>query len=76
MWAIDAEQAGLIPSQLADLADSLELPTSGAAQAATAVINALRGQTRWLLVFDNVEDADDIVSFLPDRHAPGRASAR
>jgi TIR domain/Tetratricopeptide repeat len=67
VWVIDAEQAALISSQLAELAGEMGVATGVAdARAATAVVSLLRNEARWLLIFDNVEDPNEILSFLPD----------
>jgi hypothetical protein len=72
IWVIDAEQAGLITSQLAELALDMGVVKGAAdAQVARVAVAALRERGRWLLVLDNVEDPDEIREFLPD--GPGHA---
>jgi Tetratricopeptide repeat len=75
VWWIPADQPALVRSSLAALAPrlGLVLTTAGGIQeAATAVLNALRrGEPydRWLLIFDNADQPEDISEFIP--HGPG-----
>jgi hypothetical protein len=66
-WWVDAEQAGLIGDQLAALAAELGYaePGVGADVVRAAVLRELREQGRWLLVFDNAKNPDDIRGWLP-----------
>ena len=65
-WLIDAEQPVLIPSQLADLAGRLGLPTQGeASHIAQQVLTELGGRSDWLLIFDNAGHPEDIAGYLP-----------
>ena len=69
VWVINAEQPALIISQLANLAVAMGVVTSvtDAQTAAMAAITELRTRPRWLLVFDNIDNPDDLPDFLPDR---------
>ena len=66
VWWINAEQAALIGDQFASLGEELGLQPPGDPGAMLrAVHRALRGRGRWLLIFDNAEDAQDIAALLP-----------
>ncbi len=71
VWWIPADQSVLVRSSLAALAPRLGLaaPTAtGIEDAAAAVLEALRrGQPykRWLLIFDNADQPEDINSIIP-----------
>ena len=67
-WWINADQAGLISSQFAELAEALSCtePDSGLTEAARlGLLGELRRRDRWLLVFDNAESPDDMARWLP-----------
>ncbi|GAB2964999.1 FxSxx-COOH system tetratricopeptide repeat protein [Saccharothrix stipae] len=68
VWWIPAEQPAVIPDHFAALADALGLTVRG--NPVAAVHAALRQQRRWLLVFDNADDADVLRDILPS--GPGR----
>ncbi|REE95479.1 FxSxx-COOH system tetratricopeptide repeat protein [Thermomonospora umbrina] len=71
VWWIPADQPVLVRSTLAGLAPHLDLPpasTTGTEEAAEAVLESLRrGEpyARWLLIFDNAEEPEDITDVVP-----------
>ena len=71
VWWIPADQAVLVPSSLAALAPRLGLPeatATGIQDAAAAVLDALRRGDpyhRWLLIFDNADQPEDLTEFIP-----------
>ena len=68
IWWINAEQPLEITLALAELAGQMGLPIGdNAADAAAAALEQLRRDVtgRWLLIFDNAEDPEDLASFLP-----------
>ena len=77
VWWIPADQPALVRSSLAALALRLGLPpatATGIEDAAKAVLDApRRGEpyARWLLVFDNADQPEDIRDLIP--HGPGHA---
>ncbi|MEU4442186.1 FxSxx-COOH system tetratricopeptide repeat protein [Actinosynnema sp. NPDC050801] len=68
VWWIPAEQPTVIPDHFAALADAVGLTVRGDPVAAVHAV--LRQQRRWLLVFDNADDADVLRAVLPS--GPGR----
>lgn len=68
VWWIRSELTTTIASDLAALATPLQLPERNLADQGAiveAVKSALRDRGRWLLIFDNVEKAEDVKPFLP-----------
>lgn len=71
VWWIPADQPFLVKTALADLAPQLGLPAaavSGIEDAARDVLDALRrGKPfhRWLLVFDNADQPEDLFDIIP-----------
>ena len=67
VWWIAAEQPGLIGEQFAVLAAELGCALPGADLEAIrrAVLAELHGRDRWLLIFDNAEDPEDLAHWLP-----------
>jgi hypothetical protein len=76
VWWIPADQPPLVRSSLSALAPQLGLPpatASGIEGAANGVLDALRrGQpfSRWLLIFDNADQPEDLSEVIP-RGGPG-----
>jgi tetratricopeptide (TPR) repeat protein len=72
IWWIPADQPALVRSSLAALAEPLGLQSATAAgidTASAAVLNALRrGEpyARWLLIFDNADQPEDLKDVYPD----------
>ena len=66
-WWIAAEDPALVGNQIAALAVELGCVATGSetAVAVRAVMTKLRSMDRWLLVFDNAEEAVDLLTWLP-----------
>jgi Domain of unknown function (DUF4062)/Tetratricopeptide repeat/NB-ARC domain len=66
-WWVNAEQGGLIGDQFAALGAALGCVQPGAETEAVraAVLGELHRRERWLLVFDDAENAADIRPWLP-----------
>ena len=67
VWWVSAEQAGLIGEQFTALGVELGIVDPGAdsAVAKSKVLGHLSGLRRWLLIFDNVVDSEDVRPWLP-----------
>ncbi len=71
VWWIPADQSQLVRSSLAALAPHLGLPpatASGVEGAAQAVLDALRRgvpHQRWLLIFDNADQPEELNAIIP-----------
>ncbi|MFG1943023.1 FxSxx-COOH system tetratricopeptide repeat protein [Nonomuraea sp. NPDC048826] len=72
VWWVPADHPMLVPSTLATLAEDLKLRPAnsvGIEEAAASVRDALqRGDPveRWLLIFDNADEPEDIRDFIPE----------
>jgi tetratricopeptide (TPR) repeat protein len=71
-WWVPAEDPGLIPERLAELALTLDLTTvaSPVGVGVARLLGELARRDRWLVVFDNAEDPRALSRFLPD--GPGQ----
>ncbi|NUR87471.1 MAG: tetratricopeptide repeat protein, partial [Nonomuraea sp.] len=71
VWWIPADQPGLVRSNLAQLAPKLGVPGStmtSSEDAASAVLDKLRSgepYRRWLLIFDNADEPEDLLPNIP-----------
>src|SRR5579872_650911 len=71
VWWIPAEQPALVRASLAGLAERLKLSAAvgkGIEGAAAAALEALRlgdPSNRWLLVFDNADQSDELNDLIP-----------
>ncbi|WP_307798183.1 FxSxx-COOH system tetratricopeptide repeat protein [Actinoplanes flavus] len=67
IWWIPAEQPTMVLSSLAELSRRLRLPESDSLQqTAATVLDALASTPlRWLLVYDNADQPDELARFVP-----------
>src|ERR1700735_3624134 len=71
VWWIPADQPALVRASLAGLAERLALPSAvgkGIEGAAAAALEALRlgdPHARWLLIFDNADEPDELNEIIP-----------
>jgi tetratricopeptide (TPR) repeat protein len=67
VWWIPAEQQSLVLQSLVDLGRQLGIPvTEEFTQASSLVIDALSStRLRWLLVYDNANEPDDLAQLIP-----------
>ncbi|GAA0903096.1 FxSxx-COOH system tetratricopeptide repeat protein [Virgisporangium aurantiacum] len=67
VWWIPAENQTLVLQSLRDLGRRLGTPeTASLQQAARLVLDRLASsRLRWLLIYDNANDPDDVVNFIP-----------
>ncbi|MFC6014987.1 FxSxx-COOH system tetratricopeptide repeat protein [Plantactinospora solaniradicis] len=69
VWWISADQPQIVRAELAKLAGQLKLAGSTVNEQVEAVLQALRQGSRfprWLIIFDNPEEPEQIREFLPD----------
>ncbi|ELS56378.1 FxSxx-COOH system tetratricopeptide repeat protein [Streptomyces viridochromogenes] len=68
VWWIDAEQADQIPVHYTELADKVEVAVAEASAEHNArlLLRHLRTRPRWLIIFDNAEEPDQIEPWLPE----------
>ncbi|WP_127503368.1 FxSxx-COOH system tetratricopeptide repeat protein [Actinoplanes solisilvae] len=70
VWWVDADMTTFVDTQVAELGQELGLNTagSGVEDKVRKVIGALEDgepYARWLLIFDNAEDVDELLEFVP-----------
>ena len=62
VWWVPAERADLVETNLAGLAEPLGLTAGSDAEAVWAALGRVAS---WLVIFDNVEDVEDVARFQP-----------
>ncbi|HUN30787.1 MAG TPA: FxSxx-COOH system tetratricopeptide repeat protein [Trebonia sp.] len=67
VWWLDSENTTLLAQQFAELAGKLDCAPAGAQpdEIRSAVLSDLHDRPRWLLVFDNAEQPDELRPWLP-----------
>jgi len=67
VWWLDSENTSLLAQQFTELAGKLGCAPAGTAPDAvrSAVLSDLHDRDRWLLVFDNAEQPDELSPWLP-----------
>jgi tetratricopeptide (TPR) repeat protein len=66
IWWVPAEQPTAAAAELAKLAGKLDIPVAvDQSETLTALFDQLRGRGRWLLIYDNAEQPDQLAGLLP-----------
>jgi tetratricopeptide (TPR) repeat protein len=66
IWWVDAQQPTTATAALAALATQLGVPgSSDQAAMVQTLFDRLRGRSRWLLIYDNAEQPDQLADLLP-----------
>ncbi|MBR7824758.1 tetratricopeptide repeat protein [Actinospica sp. MGRD01-02] len=75
VWWIDTEQLELVDVSLARLAEAMGLASTGKtpddARQAREALRRGEPYRRWLLIFDNAAEPDDVLAYLPEPAAHG-----
>ncbi len=64
-WWLAAESRLAVVASLAQLADRLRIGDEDQEESARKALRSLAGRPRWLLVFDNVTDEEDLSGLIP-----------